>query len=225
MRDVVLFCALRSVWCFFPAPALRHHITLASSLAEEVETYAASGSVFSATTCEGFDVATFAGGCFWGLQLAFDREPGVVDSVVGYTQGIVEHPSYGQVCDESTGHTEAVLVSYDSERLSFGRLAELLFDTVGDPTTLNRVGRDRGTNYRTGIYAHDDDTLRLAGIAFDVENRSWKSSGRPVVTEVERAAVFYPAEAAHQRYLKNGGRFGRPQSDDKGCADAIRCYG
>ena len=196
---------------------------MASSLREDAEAYAEAGGVFPATR-DGLAAATFAGGCFWGLQLALDREPGVVDSVVGYTHGDVARPTYAAVCDESTGHTEAVLCVYDPSRVAFARLATVLFDVVGDPTTLNRVGRDRGTNYRTGIYAHSDDQLRLAEEAHAAEDRSWKSSGRTVVTEVKRAAIFWPAEAVHQRYLENG-RFGRPQSAAKGCTDEIRCYG
>ncbi|KAH8045486.1 peptide-methionine (S)-S-oxide reductase [Aureococcus anophagefferens] len=109
-------------------------------------------------------------------QLAFDREPGVVDSVVGYARPR-RAADVADVCDETTGHTEAVLVKYSPEIVSFARLAAVLFDVVGDPTTLNRVGRDRGTNYRTGMYCHSDAQLRDAEEAFDVEDRSWQSSG------------------------------------------------
>ena len=116
-------------------------------------------------------------------------------------------------------------MAFAPDVVSFACLASVLFDVVGDPTQLNRVGRDRGTNYRTGMYAHSDAQMLQAEEAHAVEDRQWKSSGRPVVTEVKNAAMFWPAEEIHQRYLENGGRFGRPQSAAKGCADEIRCYG
>ncbi|KAH8062984.1 peptide-methionine (S)-S-oxide reductase [Aureococcus anophagefferens] len=192
---------------------------------ELADPYAEAGKPFPSTTHDGLAVATFGGGCFWGLQLAFDREPGVVDFDRRLPRTPRRRPTSADVCDETTGHTEAVLVKYSPEIVSFARLAAVLFDVVGDPTTLNRVGRDRGTNYRTGMYCHSDAQLRDAEEAFDVEDRSWQSSGRKVVTEVKRAAVFWPAEAVHQRYLENGGRCGRPQSAARGCTDEIRCYG
>mmetsp|Transcript_684 Transcript_684/g.753 ORF Transcript_684/g.753 Transcript_684/m.753 type:complete len:233 (-) Transcript_684:478-1176(-) len=170
-------------------------------------------------------VATFAGGCFWGLELACQREPGIIATCVGYTQGYSSYPTYGQVCQEETGHTEAVLLVYDPNQVTYARLASLLFDRIPDPTMLNRVGRDRGTQYRTGMYAHSEVQLGEAQMAFDRENRSWKISGRPVVTEVKMATQFWPAEDTHQRYLEKGGRFGRPQSVEKGESEEIRCYG
>jgi peptide-methionine (S)-S-oxide reductase len=170
-------------------------------------------------------VATFAGGCFWGLELACQREPGILGTCVGYTQGYTSYPAYGQVCQEETGHTEAVLLVYDPSQITYARLAGLLFDRIPDPTMLNRVGRDRGTQYRTGMYAHSETQLADAQMAFDRENRSWKISGRPVVTEVKMATPFWPAEEPHQHYLEKGGRFGRPQSAAKGELEEIRCYG
>ena len=171
--------------------------------------------------------ATFAGGCFWGLELAFNRAPGVLATCVGYTQGHLPRPSYAEVCGEQSGHTEAVLVLYDPAAASYASLGELLFERVGDPTQLNRVGRDRGTQYRTGLYFHPGGTQEAeARAAFDREAASWRSSGREVVTEVLPAGVFWPAEEAHQRFLAKGnGRSGRPQSAEKGATDEIRCYG
>lgn len=175
-------------------------------------------------------VATFAGGCFWGVDLAFRREPGVLATCVGYTQGtpLERYPTYGPVCEEETGHTEAVLVVFRADQVCYAKLANLLFDRIPDPTMLNRVGRDRGRQYRTGLYAHSDVQLKQAQTAFDRENGTWKSSGRPVVTEVVKATAFWPAEEIHQRYLEKGvgGRFGnRPQSAEKNVTTEIRCYG
>ena len=168
-------------------------------------------------------IATFAGGCFWGTQLNFDREPGVIATCAGYAQGSAIYPTYSDVCAEMTGHTEACLVAYDPCIVQYSRLAELLFDSIPDPTMLNRVGKDRGTQYRTGLYAHSTDQLQLAQLAFEKENKTW--FGRDVVTEVKRATIFWPAEEHHQDYLKKGGRYGRSQSSEKGCTDTIRCYG
>eukprot|EP00751_Fragilariopsis_kerguelensis_P019649 CAMPEP_0170886750 /NCGR_PEP_ID=MMETSP0734-20130129/37029_1 /TAXON_ID=186038 /ORGANISM="Fragilariopsis kerguelensis, Strain L26-C5" /LENGTH=289 /DNA_ID=CAMNT_0011273149 /DNA_START=156 /DNA_END=1025 /DNA_ORIENTATION=- len=176
--------------------------------------------------------ATFAGGCFWGVQLAFDREPGVLATCVGYTQGTTIFPTYSDVCSSPTNislnkeehyHTEACLVAYNPTIVSYERLAELLFDRIPDPTMLNRVGKDRGIQYRTGLYAHSDEQLVMAQTAFDRENKMW--FGREVVTEVKRATLFWPAEEVHQQYLEKGGRFGRSQSSHKKCCDEIRCYG
>ena len=169
--------------------------------------------------------ATFAGGCFWGIQLAYDREPGVLATCVGYTQGnpISTYPTYSAVCTEETGHAEACLVAFDPTIVSYSHLANLMFDRIPDPTMLNRVGKDRGTQYRTGLYAHSDEQLVEAQAAFEKEDRTW--FGRQVVTEVKRAGPFWPAEEEHQRYLEKGGRFGRPQSSEKGSKDEIRCYG
>jgi peptide-methionine (S)-S-oxide reductase len=179
------------------------------------------------TTGQVITTATFAGGCFGGIQLAFDREPGVIATCVGYTQGnndtTCTFPTYSEVCSEETGHTEACLVAYDPILVSYSRLAELMFDFIPDPTMLNRVGKDRGTQYRTGLYGHSNEQLKMEQVAFDRENRMW--FGREVMTEVKHGTIFWPAEEHHQCYLEKGGRYGRSQISDKGCNDEIRCYG
>jgi len=210
------------------APEFYSQIASASPLLKVAVKYAKEGKPVAESLDDGdvsTTVATFAGGCFWGLELAYQREPGVLSTCVGYTQGFTPYPEYGQVCQEETGHTEAVLLTYDPKKVSYARLAYILFDRIPDPTMLNRVGRDRGTQYRTGMYAHSEAQLVEAQTEFDRENRSWAISGRPVVTEVNVATVFWPAEEPHQRYLEKGGRFGRPQSPLKGCLEEIRCYG
>ncbi|KAH8067412.1 peptide-methionine (S)-S-oxide reductase [Aureococcus anophagefferens] len=221
MKPQWMLIACASLARGFLRQQVRRPAPIAASLCDDAAAYAEAGKPFPSTTHDGLAVATFGGGCFWGLQLAFDREPGVVDSVVGYTHGHAERPTYADVCDETTGHTEAVLVKYSPEIVSFARLAAVLFDVVGDPTTLNRVGRDRGTNYRTGMYCHSDAQLRDAEEAFDVEDRSWQSSGRKVVTEVKRAAVFWPAEAVQRAWRTAAASAGR--SRRPGCTDEIRC--
>lgn len=198
-------------------------IALAAStaLAEEAAEFSQQGTIFPETSSTGAAVATFAGGCFWGAELRFQRERGVLETLVGYTQGTQAHPTYKDVCDELTGHTEAVLLTFDPALVSYQKLCSILFDEIiRDPTQLNRVGNDRGTQYRTGLYAHSEAQLVEAQSAFDREAAAWRSSGRTVVTEVKRAEVFWPAEEWHQAFLAKGG-----QSAEKGETDPIRCYG
>ncbi|GBF92927.1 peptide methionine sulfoxide reductase [Raphidocelis subcapitata] len=180
----------------------------------------------------GLKLATFAGGCFWGLELAYQREPGVVSTTVGYTGGRDPAPTYDSVCMGFTGHTEAVQVTYDPKEVTYERLLDVFFERV-DPTTLNRQGSDRGTQYRSAIFAHDEEQraaalerLKAANAALEARApgaRGW--AGRKVVTPVEAAGDYFTAESYHQQYLSRGGRFGMSQSADKGCKDSIRCYG
>jgi len=165
------------------------------------------------TVCE---VATFAGGCFWGTELHYQRIPGVVATCVGYTQGQIERPTYEQVCSGQSGHTEATQLMYDPTVCSFERLLNKLFDTI-DPTALNRVGADRGTQYRHGIYTHTVEQAETAAAALSQLQTRYD---KPIVTEVLPAKVFWPAENYHQRYLEKGG-----QSAAKNCEERVRCYG
>lgn len=123
---------------------------LPHSFALEAGEHALAGRVPAASK-DGWAIATFAGGCFWGTELHYMRMPGVVATCVGYTQGQLEQPSYSEVCSGSTGHTEACQVVYDPKVCSYESLCEKLFVTI-DPTARNRVGNDVGTQYRHGIY-------------------------------------------------------------------------
>jgi peptide-methionine (S)-S-oxide reductase len=145
--------------------------------------------------------ATFAAGCFWGVEVAFRRVEGVRDVVVGYTGGSVERPTYDQVCTGNTGHAEAVQVDYDPERVSYDDLLGVFWE-VHDPTQLNRQGPDVGTQYRSAIFVHDDDQAERARASLArVQDRLHQ----PVVTEITPAGPFYPAEDYHQRYLEKRG--------------------
>lgn len=179
----------------------------------------------------GLKLATFAGGCFWGLELAYQRVPGVVSTTVGYTAGSDPAPTYDSVCSGRTGHTEAVQCTYDPKEVSYDQLLDTFFARV-DPTTLNRQGNDRGTQYRSGIFYHDEQQkaaalARVAAVNEDIKagraNRRW--AGDRVVAQVEAAGDYFLAEDYHQQYLSKGGRFGSAQSAAKGCTDPIRCYG
>jgi len=165
---------------------------------------------------EACDTATFAAGCFWGVQLAFQRVPGVVDTMVGYTDGRKENPSYEEVCRGNSGHTEAVQMMFNPELVSFKDLMVVLFDRM-DPTTLDRQGNDRGTQYRSGIYYHSEQQKEEA-LEFIKEVQPKYNS--KIVVEVKKASKFWPAEDYHQKYLEKGS-----QKAEKGCLEPIKCYG
>ena len=145
--------------------------------------------------------ATFAMGCFWKPETVFRQVDGVTDARVGYAGGHVADPTYRQVCQGNTGHAEVVQVDFDSDRVSYDELLAT-FWANHDPTTRNRQGPDVGRQYRSAIYAHDDD--QLAAARASMEARQAELS-RPVVTEVEPLEVFYQAEDYHQRYLEKAG--------------------
>lgn len=147
--------------------------------------------------------ATFAAGCFWGVEAAFRQVQGVLETAVGYSGGDYNNPSYKDVCTGKTGHAEVVRVKFDPERVSYEELLEV-FWSEHNPTTKNRQGWDIGTQYRSAIFYHDDEQKALA-----IESRDrLEASGKyrkPIVTEITQASEFYPAEEYHQRYLEKRG--------------------
>ena len=145
--------------------------------------------------------ATLAAGCFWGVQYYFDQVPGVIKSTVGYTGGNTENPTYEQVCGHKTGHAEAVELQYDPELINFDTLLKHFFH-MHDPTQLNRQGPDVGDQYRSAIFYHDESQKIVAEI---VIKNSAKNFKKPIVTSLEQAATFYPAEEYHQKYTENTG--------------------
>ncbi|KAG2692245.1 hypothetical protein I3760_08G043500 [Carya illinoinensis] len=169
----------------------------------------------------GQEFAQFGAGCFWGVELAFQRVPGVTKTEVGYTQGFVHSPSYEDVCSGTTNHSEVVRVQFDPKQCSFDALLDT-FWARHDPTTLNRQGGDVGTQYRSGIYFYTPEQEKAARESLE---RQQKLLNRKIVTEILPAKKFYRAEEYHQQYLEKGGRFGFQQSAAKGCNDPIRCYG
>lgn len=187
----------------------------------EAAEYAEAKQV-KAVTKDGLSIATFGGGCFWGIELAYQRVPGVVSTAVGYAQGEVEHPGYEAVCSGMTGHTEVVSMTYDPKEVTYQDLCRVLFSRI-NPALKNQVGNDRGTQYRHGIYTYTPEQ-RAAAEEVVTEVKTKLGDG-PFYTELEDAQVFYPAEEYHQQYLSKGGRFGKPQSAEKGATDTIRCYG
>ncbi len=140
----------------------------------------------------------FAGGCFWGVEEYFSRVDGVIDSVSGYANGKSENPSYEDVCYRNTGHSEAVKIDYNSAVVSLQELLVHLFRII-DPTSLNRQGNDRGTQYRTGIY-YTDENQKSVALAFLKEMQ--KNYSSKIVVELEPIKQFFIAEDYHQDYLK-----------------------
>lgn len=147
--------------------------------------------------------ATFAAGCFWGIEDAFMQMEGVVSTTVGYTGGHTESPTYREVCGDTTGHAEAVLVEFDPAQVSYEQLLNR-FWKIHNPTTLNRQGPDVGSQYRSAIFTHSP-AQEAAAKASKAALEQANAYGRPIVTEIVSASHFYPAEEYHQKYnLKHG---------------------
>ena len=149
------------------------------------------------------EIATFAAGCFWGVEQAFREIDGVVATEVGYTGGHKDHPSYEEVCRKGTGHAEAVRVTYDPTVVSYDDLLGV-FWKMHDPTQVNRQGPDVGDQYRTAIFTHSDDQAGAASASKQAEEASGAHS-RPVATVIEPAGQWWKAEDYHQQYFEKRG--------------------
>jgi|SRR5579872_4254368 len=147
------------------------------------------------------NVATFAAGCFWGVEAAFRQIPGVLDAVVGYIGGHTEHPTYEAVCAKRTGHAEAVEVTFDPARVSYDQLLDA-FWKLHDPTQVNRQGPDVGTQYRSAIFTHSPEQEHAAIAS---RERAQPSFSKPIATEITSAPTFWRAEEYHQRYFERHG--------------------
>lgn len=145
-------------------------------------------------------VATFAAGCFWGVQEAFSQVPGVLSTEAGYTGGHVSHPTYEQVCTGRTGHAEAVRVEYDPAVVSYEQLLDVFF-SIHDPTQVGRQGPDVGPQYRSVIFFHTPEQERAAREAL-ARLAATGAYRRPLATEVVAAGDWWPAETYHQHYLR-----------------------
>lgn len=145
--------------------------------------------------------ATFAAGCFWGVEAAFRQLPGVVDAVSGYIGGQTDAPSYRDVCSGQTGHAEAVEVTFDPERISYDQLLDA-FWKLHDPTQVNRQGPDVGTQYRSAIFTHSPEQAAAAAASRD---RIAQAFNRPIATQILPAPAFWRAEDYHQKYFERHG--------------------
>lgn len=147
--------------------------------------------------------ATFAAGCFWGVEAVFRQVEGVTATRVGYTGGDFRNPTYKDVCSDTTGHAEAVDVEYDPSRVTYEELLEVFWENH-DPTTPNRQGPDVGTQYRSAVFFHTPEQEAAAKASKERLQRSGRYK-RPIVTEIIPASEFYPAEDYHQQYLEKRG--------------------
>jgi peptide-methionine (S)-S-oxide reductase len=147
--------------------------------------------------------ATFAAGCFWGVEATFRQIPGVTSTRVGYTGGQMPNPTYKDVCTDTTGHAEAVEVEYDPAKVAYEQLLEVFWENH-DPTQLNRQGPDWGKQYRSAIFFHSAEQEAVA----KASKEKLANSGRfkkPIVTQIVPAVTFYEAEDYHQQYLEKRG--------------------
>jgi peptide-methionine (S)-S-oxide reductase len=151
--------------------------------------------------CNVIEEATFGAGCFWCVEAVFNQLRGVVEALSGYSNGQHPNPSYEDICTGTTGHAEVVRVRFDPSQVSYPQLLEVLF-SIHDPTTLNRQGNDEGTQYRSGIYTHNDTQAHQARALIESLETS-RVFTRPIVTEVKPVANYHEAEAYHQRYFEN----------------------
>ena len=161
------------------------------------------------------ETAIFAGGCFWCMVSPFDKQPGIISVVSGYTGGHVENPTYEQVCTGTTGHTEAVKITYDADVISYKQLVEIYW-MVADPTDATGQFQDRGDSYRPVIYYADEEQKSIA----EQSKKDLANSGEydePIVTQILPAKPFYDAEDYHQDfYKKNPERFELEESGGRG---------
>jgi peptide-methionine (S)-S-oxide reductase len=147
--------------------------------------------------------ATFAAGCFWGVEATYRQLPGVISTRVGYTGGNSPNPTYKEVCTDTTGHAEAVEVDYDPAKLSYGKLLEVFWENH-DPTQLNRQGPDWGKQYRSAIFFHSPEQETAAKTSKEQLEKSRRFS-KPIVTQIVPAVTFFEAEDYHQQYLEKKG--------------------
>ena len=143
-----------------------------------------------------YEMATFAGGCFWCMVKPFDQWPGIKEVVSGYTGGEIENPTYEQVCSDTTGHYEAVQITFDPSVISYKELLEVFWQQV-DPTDAGGQFGDRGSSYQTAIFYHSDEQKKVAEASKAAAQANFKD---PIVTEITKAPEFYPAENYHQDY-------------------------
>jgi peptide-methionine (S)-S-oxide reductase len=156
---------------------------------------------------EKLQLATFAAGCFWGVEEAFRERKGVKSTMVGYTGGWFNNPTYRYVCTDKTGHTEAIQVQFDPNEVSYEDLLDI-FWSIHNPTTKNRQGPDIGSEYRSMIAYHTPEQELLAKKSKEDLERSGKFNGRRIVTEIVPASTFYKAEEYHQKYYQKIGGAG-----------------
>lgn len=149
--------------------------------------------------------ATFGAGCFWGVEAAFARIPGVLSTAVGFEGGTLDQPSYRDVCTDQTGHAEVVELDFDPEKITYNELLDAFFD-LHDPTTMNRQGPDWGTQYRSVVFFHSPEQEQAARGKIEQLTADGRYKPKRIVTQVVPAQTFWRAEDYHQRYLEKRGQ-------------------
>jgi peptide-methionine (S)-S-oxide reductase len=180
---------------------------LAAGLVAICTGWAARGAATTNTTAQGgvsMERATFAAGCFWGVEETFRQIEGVTSTAVGYTGGTMPNPTYEVVCAQRTGHAEAVDVVFDPKVVTYDQLLDVFWKSH-DPTQLNRQGPDVGTNYRSAIFYHSPEQQKAAQASLEKLQQSGKFGRRKIVTQIVPASIFWRAEDYHQHYLKKRG--------------------
>lgn len=167
------------------------------------------------------ETAVFAGGCFWGVEGVFAHVKGVTSAVSGYTGGTASTAEYETVSGGDTGHAEAVKVTYDPRRVSYGSLLRIYFSVVADPTRLNAQGPDHGTQYRSALFPQNARQLGVAK-AYVAQLSAAHVWPKPIVTRIERAQAFYPAEAYHQDFMNKNPDYPYIVVNDRPKVDALR---
>ncbi len=173
--------------------------TLAPSVAAE-SAVAIPAPAIDVSSSDGLQTAVIAGGCFWGVQGVYQHTAGVINAVSGYAGGDRSTASYNQVSTGTTGHAEAVRITYDPKRISYGRILQIFFSVVHDPTQMNRQGPDVGTQYRSEIFAATGEQKKVAN-AYIAQLDAARVFNKPIITAVGSLQGFFPAEHYHQNYL------------------------
>ena len=155
---------------------------------------------YEENTPKEIEIAIFAGGCFWCMEAAFEEVNGVIEAVSGYTGGNKENPTYGEVCKGDTGHYEAVKLTYDPKKVSYSELLDIFWKQI-DPTDDKGQFADKGSQYRTAIFYHNEEQKKAAVKSKEKLEKSGKFE-KPIATEIKKATKFYKAEEHHQNYYK-----------------------
>jgi len=181
------------------AAAMLLPLGLRAAMAEEARVIPAP-ALDEPATQDGTRTIVLAGGCFWGVQGVFQHTAGISSAVSGYAGGSKMTATYEQVSTGSTGHAESVQIKYDPKKISYGKILQIFFSVVHDPTQLNRQGPDSGTQYRSAIFTTSEDQKKVAD-AYIAQLNAAKVYSKPIVTKVGALDGFFPAEAYHQDYL------------------------
>ncbi len=184
----------------FTAAALAVSALVASPLLAAEEAVVIPAPANDVESATGLQTAVLAGGCFWGVQGVFQHTAGVSNAVSGYSGGEKSTATYNAISSGTTGHAEAVEIKYDPKQISYGKILQIFFSVVHDPTQLNRQGPDSGTQYRSEIFATTADQKKIAD-AYVAQLNAAKVYPKPIVTKISSLKAFYPAEAYHQDYL------------------------